>query len=96
MTNSNSTIRVENVSKRYGKIEALNDVSLHVEHGAILGMLGPNVSTGQPERTGDEVSSSQSSKLRVQTISGQRTPPHFGRFSWQSSEGTDLGHSLLP
>lgn len=36
------TIEVENISKRYGKIEALNGVSLNVEQGAILGMLGPN------------------------------------------------------
>ncbi len=36
------TIEVENVSKNYGKIEALKGVSLTVEQGAILGMLGPN------------------------------------------------------
>lgn len=30
------------MSKRYGKIVALDDVSLQVEQGAILGMLGPN------------------------------------------------------
>ncbi len=42
MTTSVPTIDVRNVSKRYGKIEALNDVSLQVEQGAILGMLGPN------------------------------------------------------
>lgn len=42
MTTSTPTISVENVSKSYGKIEALNDVSLQVEQGAILGMLGPN------------------------------------------------------
>lgn len=36
------TIVVNDVSKRYGKIEALKNVSLQVEQGAILGMLGPN------------------------------------------------------
>lgn len=42
MTTSEPTIDVRNVSKHYGKIEALNNVSLQVEQGAILGMLGPN------------------------------------------------------
>ena len=42
MTTTTPTINVQNVSKSYGKIEALNDVSLRVEQGAILGMLGPN------------------------------------------------------
>ena len=36
------TIIVNDVSKRYGKIEALKNVSLQVEQGAVLGMLGPN------------------------------------------------------
>ncbi len=37
-----ATIEVENISKNYGKIEALKNVSLTVEQGAVLGMLGPN------------------------------------------------------
>lgn len=36
------TIIVNDISKRYGKIEALKNVSLQVEQGAVLGMLGPN------------------------------------------------------
>ncbi len=42
MNSQSPTILVDNVSKNYGKIEALKNVSLEVEQGAIFGMLGPN------------------------------------------------------
>ncbi len=42
MSSQSPTISVENVSKSYGKIEALKGVSLQVEQGAVLGLLGPN------------------------------------------------------
>ena len=35
-------IEVQNVTKRYGSITAVNDVSFRVESGQILGFLGPN------------------------------------------------------
>ena len=35
-------IRLENVTKRYGKITALNGVSMTVEPGQIAGLLGRN------------------------------------------------------
>ena len=35
-------IDVQNVSKSYGQIQALRDVSFHVEAGEIIGLLGPN------------------------------------------------------
>jgi ABC-2 type transport system ATP-binding protein len=38
----NMSIKVENVSKRYGNQIALNKVSLQVNKGEILGFLGPN------------------------------------------------------
>lgn len=36
------TIRVENLSKRYGTLEAAADVSFSTHHAEILGLLGPN------------------------------------------------------
>lgn len=42
MNSNGPTIVVDRVSKRYGKIEALREVSLQVEQGTILGLLGPN------------------------------------------------------
>ncbi|MCH7812791.1 MAG: ABC transporter ATP-binding protein, partial [Planctomycetes bacterium] len=35
-------IRAEHLTKRYGAITAVDDVSFHVEEGEIVGFLGPN------------------------------------------------------
>ncbi|MBP3436970.1 MAG: ATP-binding cassette domain-containing protein [Clostridia bacterium] len=35
-------IRVENLTKRYGKHYALNDISFEIKEGEIVGLLGPN------------------------------------------------------
>ena len=35
-------IAIENVTKVYGQVAAVRDVTLHVERGAVLGLLGPN------------------------------------------------------
>ena len=35
-------IEVQHLTKRYGPITAVNDVSFRVERGEILGFLGPN------------------------------------------------------
>ncbi len=41
-TNFDSSIKVENVVKRYGTFEAVKGVSFSVENGEIFGLLGPN------------------------------------------------------
>lgn len=35
-------IAIENVTKRYGRVAAVQDVTLHVARGEVLGLLGPN------------------------------------------------------
>ena len=37
-----SAVRIEKLKKRYGKVEAVKDVSLTIEPGEIFGLLGPN------------------------------------------------------
>ena len=37
-----SIVRIENVTKKYGNIVAVNDLSLSIEEGEIFGLLGPN------------------------------------------------------
>ena len=36
------SIKVQNISKLYGKQKALNDVSFEVHSGEVVGFLGPN------------------------------------------------------
>ena len=35
-------LETKGVTKRFGGLTAVNDVSLHVEEGEILGLIGPN------------------------------------------------------
>lgn len=42
MTSSEPVLRTENLSKRYGEFCALEDLSIHVSRGEILGFIGPN------------------------------------------------------
>src|SRR5206468_12670306 len=35
-------IRVENLVKTYGEVQAVNDISFHVKRGEIFAFLGPN------------------------------------------------------
>ncbi len=42
MENNNYIIEVRNITKRYGKITAVNDLSLAVPKGICFGLLGPN------------------------------------------------------
>jgi ABC-type sugar transport system ATPase subunit len=39
---SEDVLRVENVAKRFGPVTALRDVSLHLQKGEVLGLLGDN------------------------------------------------------
>ena len=35
-------IEVQHLTKQYGRVTAVNDISFRVERGEILGFLGPN------------------------------------------------------
>src|SRR5665213_466857 len=39
---SNPVVKTENLSRRFGQITALDDVSFSVEAGEIFGLIGPN------------------------------------------------------
>ncbi|MFM2293014.1 MAG: hypothetical protein RIS29_2827 [Bacteroidota bacterium] len=42
MENTGMVLRTENLFKKYGKRTVVNDVSIHVKQGEIVGLLGPN------------------------------------------------------
>ena len=42
ITSAHSLIEVRHLSKRYGRVVALNDVSFDVRAGEVLGLIGPN------------------------------------------------------
>jgi ABC-2 type transport system ATP-binding protein len=42
MTNNNTTVKIDHVTKRFGQFTAVNDLSLTVRAGRIYGLLGPN------------------------------------------------------
>jgi ABC-2 type transport system ATP-binding protein len=42
MTDSDTTLRVENVTKRFGDFTAVDDLSFEVRRGRVFGFLGPN------------------------------------------------------
>ncbi len=39
---SETILKVANVSKRFGGLQALSDVGLHIERGQVYGLIGPN------------------------------------------------------
>src|SRR5437868_1349641 len=41
-SSSKPTIRVENISKSFGRLQALSNVSFELKQGEVLGFLGPN------------------------------------------------------
>ena len=42
MSNSEATLKVENVTKRFGEFTAVDDLSFNVRAGRVFGFLGPN------------------------------------------------------
>ena len=42
MTDSDVSLRIENVTKRFGDFVAVDDLSFHVRRGRVFGFLGPN------------------------------------------------------
>ena len=61
-----AVLTIDHLHKRYGKIQAVNDLSLEIEEGSVFGILGPNGS-GKTTTLG----------MLLSVIR-----PDFGSFSW--------------
>jgi simple sugar transport system ATP-binding protein len=68
----NDILRVEHISKRYGAVTALVDVSLRLERGEVLGLIGDNGSqqptSGKIILNGEEVTFSSVTDARARGI----------------------------
>jgi ABC-type branched-subunit amino acid transport system ATPase component len=42
MDMSETILKVSGVSKRFGGLQALSDVGIHIERGQVYGLIGPN------------------------------------------------------
>ncbi|MGO7164964.1 ATP-binding cassette domain-containing protein, partial [Rhizobium johnstonii] len=42
MTSHLPLLEIKNLSKSYGAVKAVNDVSIHIDRGEIAGLIGPN------------------------------------------------------
>src|SRR5437879_12849843 len=87
-----AVIEVENLTKRYGDVEALRGVSFSVSEGEVFGLLGPN---GAGKTT------------TVEILEGLRTPdsgrvtvcgldPQRSGFSFKQAIGAVLQSTALP
>ena len=42
MADKNAIVRIENLTKKYGEVVAVNNLNLEIEEGEVFGLLGPN------------------------------------------------------
>ena len=88
-------IKLENVTKKYGKFEALKGISFEVNEGEIVGLLGPNgagktttmnIITGFIEQT--------SGKVIINEIDMQKKPNKAKKLIGYMPEGVPLYNDL--
>jgi branched-chain amino acid transport system permease protein len=92
---------LEHVSKRFGGVEALNDVSFTVDRGEIVGLIGPNGS-GKTTllNTISRLERADSGTITLDGVPLQRLPPHavarrgIGRTFQTPIEGETKGAGL--
>ena len=84
-------IKLENVTKKYGKMEALRGITFEVKEGEIVGLLGPNgagktttmnIITGFIEQT--------SGSVTVDEINMQKKPREANKIIGYMPEGVPL------
>ncbi len=89
MTDVNPIVQMRNISKKFGKIQALDNLSLDIKHGEIIGLLGANGSGKStllrcliglyPSDSGD--------CLTFDTDAAKLSPKELGRIGYVHQEG---------
>ena len=89
MTNGNQIVQMRNVSKRFGKIQALDKLNLDIKRGEIIGLLGAN-GAGKSTLLRHIIGlylADQGECITFETDAGRLTPKELGRIGYVHQEG---------
>jgi ABC-2 type transport system ATP-binding protein len=89
MTNGNQIVQIRNVSKRFGKIQALDKLNLDIKRGEIIGLLGAN-GAGKSTLLRHIIGlylADQGECITFETDAGKLTPKELGRIGYVHQEG---------
>jgi len=89
MINGNPIVQIRNVSKRFGKIKALDKLDLDIKRGEIIGLLGAN-GAGKSTLLRHIIGlylADQGQCITFETDAGKLTPKELGRIGYVHQEG---------
>lgn len=93
MINGNPIVQMRNVSKRFGKIQALDKVDLEIKRGEIIGLLGAN-GAGKSTLLRCIIGlylAEEGECVTFETDAGELSPKELGRIGYVHQEGELLG-----
>ena len=89
MINPNPIVQMRNVSKHFGKIQALDKIDLNIKRGEIIGLLGAN-GAGKSTLLRHIIGlylADQGQCITFETDAGKLTPKKLGRIGYVHQEG---------